>query len=386
MPIRIPFIADVAAFLRGTTDMEKALEDVEGALDELGRNHATEQLERDLVDVATEADQAAEKIERSFSEAFDQLKREGRTATRRVKDDVDDFRHDGGGAMRDFRDEAKQNLAESVSSFRGDAESAVDAVQSTFGGLITAFGPLGLAAATAVGAGIGVLRGLFAEAEERTAAFEERVKALFEEIAENGDITLQFKQEGIKELLSDADRLKDLFGTESVGEINRNLQNIGLDNAQVEAIFGGLVGGFEDVSAALGVVGAAQATWHGILTDPATSSKAKAQARDNLSNLAEIETSLRESGDAAGEAQARVDLYGKAINEVPTEHDTAINVDDHGSASRASSKVDAAARDRTSTVKVSVDTRGVQEEIQRVVGGKVYRFDVAPRPGQAVGV
>lgn len=170
MAIKIPFVADVDGFIRGTKDVERGLDDVADALDDLDRSTAGDKVEQDLEGIGKAADASAEKVETSFRQAFKDVEAQGRTSTRKVKDDVDDVGSHGSATLHEFSQEAKQNVAESVSSFTGSAESAVDAVQSTFGGLVSALGPAGVVGAALAAAGIGLLRGMATKAQEAAEA------------------------------------------------------------------------------------------------------------------------------------------------------------------------------------------------------------------------
>lgn len=369
MPIRVPFVADVVQWLRGTGDMEDSLDDVRGSLDELARQAGTD----------------AEKIERSFSDSFDKLKAEGRTATRRVREDVDDFTHKSGRAFDDFKDEARQNLAESVSSFEGNASSAVDAVQSTFGGLAAALGPAGLIGTTIVAAGIGMARGLFNAANEETERFKERVSAMFDELRQNGgEITVSFKEDGVAELLNDSERLQAIFGSDDLRKINKTLKDIGLSAGATQQLFAGLTGGTEDVEAALYAVNTAQARWFKTLNDPSASATAQANARDQIQALAQLEQGLEGNSAAASEATARTDLYNRALGKIPEDKSTEIRVTDNGTAAAAGERIDHAARARHVPLEVVPDLSGVDRHIRTYFAGKVYQFNVAPRPGKNV--
>jgi hypothetical protein len=216
--IKIPFLADVAGFLSGTRSVEQALDEVADSLDGITTAGAqvdtkvgddlesvareadtsAEKLERSYKDafraVSTQADTSAEKLERSFKDAFRAVEAQGRTSTRKVVDDVDDVGRKGSATLDEFKDEAKQNVAESVSSFTGSADSAVDAIQSTFGGLVSALGPAGVLGAAAAAAGIGLARGLFAKSQEQAQKTAEAVATLAGSLIEAGQAAPGFDQ------------------------------------------------------------------------------------------------------------------------------------------------------------------------------------------------
>lgn len=89
-------------------------------------------------------------------------------------------------AVEELGNEAKANLSETVSSFRGDAESVVDIVQGTLGGVIADLGPAGLAAGAASAAGIGLLTAKLQEVAERAEEARQEAVDLANQIVEAG--------------------------------------------------------------------------------------------------------------------------------------------------------------------------------------------------------
>lgn len=140
MPIVIDFLANVRQLLRGGQDVEETFEDVADSLDDLARDgdRATEQLERSFRDLADVS-------RRETKQAGDALARNMDEGTTRARRDLDELKN-----------EAKQNAAETFSSFDGSAESFADGIQGTLGGIVSSLGPGG-AVAGAIGAlGLGL--------------------------------------------------------------------------------------------------------------------------------------------------------------------------------------------------------------------------------------
>jgi len=251
--IRIPFLADVADFLRGTGDLETALEGVIDSLDDVSvaGDDVDQQVGQDFTGLAKTADTEADKIERSFRDAFNAVEEKSRTSTGKVSTDIRGTGEDGSQALRDFKEEAKQNVAESVSSFTGSAESAVDAVQSTFGGLVSSLGPAGVVGAAVVGVGIGLARGLFEKAQERAQQLSEDIGTLAGELINLGLSAPGAEQ--VTEALQELATTGTVTGrsvTDWVGTPSTKL--LDLRDAALEAGIG-----FDDL--ALGVAGQAQA-------------------------------------------------------------------------------------------------------------------------------
>jgi hypothetical protein len=284
--IKIPFLADVTDFLRGTKDLEEALVDVVDSLDDITTAGAdvdskvgaslddvataagdasakVADLGTDLLDIAkadtskteTEieaigksADTSAEKLESSFSAAFDKLRTESKTATDRAKSNIKDTGDKGSESLREFNEEAKQNVAETVSSFDGSASSGVEAIQATFGGLVASLGPAGLIGAAAAGIGIGLGRSLFAKAAEAAEALREQIGDIFDELRENqGVITKTFQSEAIADLLKDTKAFETSFGVDMPTAVR-------LFGDDLDTVLQGLTGSSEQVAAAQDVV------------------------------------------------------------------------------------------------------------------------------------
>lgn len=226
--INIPFLANVRDFLRGTGDVEDAVDDVADSLDGLARDataasstaeralagvgdagadvgtemkDAGRTAERALDDVGTaaeragreieteleagarEAGDASEKMERSFRDAF-------KTVSQKAKESGDDVAREtrrgsaqAESAVGEFKDEARSNFSEVASSFTGDMDSAADLVQGTFGGLAGSLGgPLGLALG-GLGAAAGVFYTKWKENAEKT---EARVESMYDDMLASG--------------------------------------------------------------------------------------------------------------------------------------------------------------------------------------------------------
>lgn len=166
MAIKIPLIADVANFLRGTRDVADALDDVSGALDDLGDegSRSTDKLERSLKDAAD----AADKVGKESDGAFDKLAKSSKKA--------DDSVSRAKKGMGDFKEEAAGTGREAAASISSVGDSA-DAVQETLANALGGFGPAGAAAGVALAAGFGIFR---AKAEEAKAAVKELAGQLIE--------------------------------------------------------------------------------------------------------------------------------------------------------------------------------------------------------------
>lgn len=204
--IEIDFIADVAPFVRETAKVEKSLEETADSLDDLAKeseraadrsgealadafDDAAKDSKKDLDKVADAADDtakdvdgAAEKMERSFGDAFDEAGRKAKTTGDGISADTRRSFRDAGDASQTFRDEAKQNLSETVSSFRGDAEDIPQIFQDVFGGVVSDLGPAGVVGGALAAAGIGIAVALFQQGKEEANELKEKVIDVAEEL------------------------------------------------------------------------------------------------------------------------------------------------------------------------------------------------------------
>lgn len=315
MPIKIPFIADVTKFLAGTKDLEDSLDDVADSLDDISTAGADidAKVGGDLKDVAATADASADKISKSFKTAFHEVEAAGRTSSRKVKADVDDVGDKGSATLREFSAEAKQNVAETVSSFDGSASSAVDAIQGTFGGLVAALGPAGLVGAAAIGVGIGLARNLFGKSKEAAEEFRQRVLSIFEELRANSDITPEFKSDTLAGIISDAKELQKAFDVGNVDEFNDLLQQTGLSTRSLQTYFAGLTGDAGELADAQQLLTGNLIILRGQLLDPSASLAQQAHARQQIEAIGVLNAALGDQGNAYGDARAQQDLLNRLM-------------------------------------------------------------------------
>jgi len=134
-PIELSLVANVNDFLRGTNDVEKALEGVGDELDGL----------------AKEAGRSTGRMEQDFKS----LAREVKDTDRVIDNMSSSTLKNAGSKTAAFKQEAVANFSEVTSSFSGSMTSITDLVQGTLGGVASGIaGPVGLAfggAAVAVG-------------------------------------------------------------------------------------------------------------------------------------------------------------------------------------------------------------------------------------------
>lgn len=285
--INIPFLSNVRDFLRGTSDVEGALDDVADSLDDMGRDaqaaardaeralddvadagtnvgddikDAGRDAERALDDVAQQAAKTgteieseietaaraagdeAEKMERSFKDAFD-------TVSKKAKDAGDDIDKNtrqgtgrGGEAIGEFKQEAVSNFSEVASSFQGDMTSAVDGVQGLLGGLAGSSIPgVGIAAGIA-GLAMGAA---FAGAQEEADKTRERIDRLREAFTET-ESTVKGTDEVWRETIAEWGDPMTALG-DNIVAVQDKIKAMGFDAEETDTIIRGIAGAPEDI-------------------------------------------------------------------------------------------------------------------------------------------
>lgn len=154
--------ANTRAAQKNLRDLARAYEDVEDAVEDLGRGGA-----RDL----DQLEDSLQRVERAGGDVGDAMER-GFDKAKRGADD--------------FKSEANQTARESAASFDGSAESIGDAFQEVAANAFAGFGPAGALAGTAVAAGIGAAVTAFQGLDERSEESKQRVSQNFTEMAETG--------------------------------------------------------------------------------------------------------------------------------------------------------------------------------------------------------
>ena len=301
--IRIPFLAEVRDFLRGTSDVESALDDVSDALDDVSDNgRATgADVARYLTDGAEKAEQAADEAGRSFRTAFDTLRREANVAADDTSNSVKKGFDDAGEASATFKDETRQNLSESVSSFRGDVEDIPQLLQDVLGGVSADLGAIGGLAAAGGAALIGTTIAQLQAMADRINEAKEEAAALAAEIVETGQglegVDLAAKLREWSLAIGDARSWWELWQSDAVTNIELVSQAADRVGEDVGAMYAAMASGdlddartlldrYREAQQALhdeAVAGTSVISGHGtVMTDAAASAADTAQAYDGV--------------------------------------------------------------------------------------------------------
>lgn len=188
MAFKLSLVADVAAWLKGTSDVEKSLDQVSDSLNKLAD------------DSESNAKEAADDLKREFTDAFDKVKKESRDAGRKIGDDVKDGTKRATEGVDDFKDEANQSAREAAASFSGEFDDVGDYIQEVLANALGGFGPVGKAAGIAAAIGIGILISNLQTATDEANETRAAVSDLIKEFT---------TAEGSSALLSYIDSLRD---------------------------------------------------------------------------------------------------------------------------------------------------------------------------------
>lgn len=170
MAFKIQLLSDVSGFLRGTGDVEKALDDVADSLDDLAR------------DTKQNADKAADALEREFSDAMREVRKDTKKASKDMGDDLKHGAREAGEGFDDLKEEANDSAREAAASFSGEFDDVADYVQEVLAQALSGFGPIGAAAGIAAAAGIGFLVSSLQDAADKAKETQEGVADLAAEL------------------------------------------------------------------------------------------------------------------------------------------------------------------------------------------------------------
>jgi hypothetical protein len=191
--INISIGSDEKDFLRGVKNSATATDDLADALKDVDKagSKAGDQLEHDF--------KAAQKATKNFNDSVkdgeDALRKTATVAKTTTRDISDDYELSAREqkklrkeAIKEIGSEAKANAAETFSSFDGSAQSFVDGIQGTLGGLVSSLGPVGLALGAAGALAIGLINGALLNADTTSAAFKQSVGELTAELIKSGQV------------------------------------------------------------------------------------------------------------------------------------------------------------------------------------------------------
>lgn len=196
--IGVPFVADVSGFLKGTKDVEGALDDVIDSLDDVARegkrsadlietsfegmSEEVQAADRRLEEkfnaffdsVEADSTSASDKMEREFKHAFDSVERSAQTSGRKASQHIEDIPDQTRGKAKgkfgalgtELGGEFSQNIGEGISSGKTGVAGALDLMLGTLGGVVPALGPAGAMVLLGGLAAVSIAKGIFENKDE----------------------------------------------------------------------------------------------------------------------------------------------------------------------------------------------------------------------------
>ena len=218
--ITIAIATDTRQAIKGTDDIAEGFNKVADAIDDAGADStkAGDKIERSLKDAQAETKRTADE--------YRQLARAQKQANADATSDFElssrEKRKLSRETIKEIGDEAKQNASETFSSFDGSAQSFVDGVQGTLGGLVSSLGPVGLAVGAAGALGIGLINGALQKGQQDSEQFKADVADLTQALIDagnTGEVSLDRIVDNLKKLATTGDdagvtleKLNDLSG------------------------------------------------------------------------------------------------------------------------------------------------------------------------------
>lgn len=360
-PITIGIASDTRAFEQGVkSGVIDPLDDVAKAADKAGKSG--DKAGDELSDGMKDAQTATERFGREFKSTADDITRQSQTSSRRVTQDFDETTTRGKESFKELGNEAKQNAAETFSSFDGSAQSFVGGIQGTLGGIVSSLGPVGAAAGAAGALGIGLITSAFQTAEDKAAELAQRTAEATDDMIASGRRVLsdQFLRQAISDQLED-DNLK---------KNQKRATELGLPLATVAAAYAGVTEAQDQVLARtdkyiasnqklidsgdqLGFAG--KKAFQDIRSDI----DATIKSTDDASTAAgAYGVAISKYGIAADDATAKTKATGDAVNNLPKSKTIPLVVD--------SSQVDSALQAIQKKAQVTVELRGVTRTGEKV--------------------
>jgi hypothetical protein len=200
---KIPFLADVSGFIKGTDNMADKLDEVSDSLTDLGKHRGLDKMEDGLKDAGT----AADKMETKVSDAFKHIAQDARSAGKKLGDEVKDGTDKAGEGFSNMKEESASSAKEAAASF-GSIEDSAGTLQEILANAFVGFGPAGMAAGLVAAAGIGLAVTAAQEAAETNTAAKQKAVDMVDALAEAGgkiadlDLSEKIKSWG-REVLED---------------------------------------------------------------------------------------------------------------------------------------------------------------------------------------
>lgn len=377
MAISIDFLSNVSGFLRGTRDVEGALDDVAGTLDDLvpgarragdssgrelasgltsggadaeralgdvqgaiddlsGKTEAGDQLGAEVKGGGSDAEQAVDSLEAKFRDLASASRSESTKVGSDLSHSVKKGTEEADEGVRTLKENTGSNLKEVAASFDGTWQGVAGGAQGLVAEIAEGFGPAGLIAGAVAAGGLGLIITAIEGGEQKTEEFKGKVAELATQFIETkGDAKRSLQ--GIEDAITDLATTQDGL---NLAEIYKLAKDAGADYRDIVLAIGS--GSPKEIARVIGEVqnlkdqhdiAATAASYHGDKEYAANLQAAKS-ARDLGSKL----TDLKGIADDAAKAQELAAKAGltdfalkrKAVEQVHDAYaDAAGEVDDY---------------------------------------------------------
>lgn len=173
----------------------KPVEEADDALTDLGKNRGPDQLTDELKDAQRATDKLGDEARQNARQMQADYRRTGQVARDAAEEGGSGWSRatrkasrESGESLREFGSEAKQNIGETFSSFRGDASDFAQIAQDTLGGLASGLEGIPAIAAVAAGAaGLGLVLGAIEDGNVKSEAWKQSVSELAQSLIDTGE-------------------------------------------------------------------------------------------------------------------------------------------------------------------------------------------------------
>lgn len=323
--IRIPFVAEVSGWLRGTRAISDDLSGLSNDLRDTARaaDRTADDVERNLEDAADDSARAFRDFANDVDDALDRVRRDadrtGDEASRDLADGLSKGRGRVGAVGAEIGDEVVENLGEAVRS-----GNPADLVLETFTSLGPALGALGIGAALVTG----IVKSFIDKANEQRQRITDAAASLFDDVVGNADLTGRQAADAFRRGFVEAGQvgaqLSSILGTDTVvdawSRVGELVTETGLDAATVTSAILGNRDALALVEAALGRNSeAVDGVYERIQNTTGTASDLAVELDKSLGPLDAQKSALDEIqtlGEGAADANERSAQANKTAREV----------------------------------------------------------------------
>lgn len=238
MPIQIQFLANVVNFLRGTKNVEEALDDVADSLDDVAKDaqHSGDDIGDSLQDAAKDGEKAGDRLQRTFRELASSARTSGDDIGDSLGSGVKHGTDKAEEGLDEFKRESNSTARESAASFTGEWTDVGDIVQEIAANAFAGFGALGAGAGLLVAAGIGVAISAIQNGIEGAEEYRQKVADLGQEFIDTGKLGEASLEFVIKNLQDMATTTED--GQASLSKLNKLSRDSGTSFKDLAQAYG----------------------------------------------------------------------------------------------------------------------------------------------------